>query len=291
MKIRVLSFDFDGCLFHNGYNRRRIKLIPANQPFLDSIKEENQKFDKVITFIGSARQSKEIDDFNSIINHTESSFVAIKTISEYLNASFDNFLMADIYHDLNAGTAFNQATNTNYRGSHHDTTYDHTKFTLLYAQIHKISEQYPDDEILFEFYDDRGCGSITPIDILDDLQSYFTKSPHLLPKNITLLLKHYEGEQVTLVSSIEGTGRHDSDYRNTIKNIKKTSLGWFATAITKKSLKIPTQELPTVSYCASISTCFSSFFQCPKSDRKEEPITIQDNDAGHISLNLISKKI
>jgi len=297
MKIRVLSFDFDGCLFNNKYPvipaslrlRSNTKVILANQTFLDSIKEENKTFEKVVTYTGSARQSKGIDDANSELNNTESCFIAIEVISKYLEATFDNFLMADIYGNLNAGTSFNRATDKSYRDSHSASIYDHTKFTLLYAQIHKISEQYPEDEITFDFYDDRGCGDIQPIDVLEDLQTYFTESPNLLPDNVTLCLKHYSGGQVTLLSSIKGTGCVDINYRKTIKDIAKKSLGFFKKSITKELLKIPGQELPEVSICTSVSNCFSSFFQCCKSDNKEKSIVLQAEDRDAVSLNSINQ--
>ncbi|MCH9756358.1 MAG: hypothetical protein K0U37_04095 [Gammaproteobacteria bacterium] len=79
--------------------------------------------------------------------------------------------------------------------------------------------------ILFDFYDDHGLGAWDiPKDILEDLQTYFTQHPELLPSNLTLRLNHYEGKQVTPFPIIQGKGFIDANYEKTTGDIGKAAL-------------------------------------------------------------------
>lgn len=240
MNIRALSFDFDGCLFHSKY-RYYPSIISANKLFLDQIKTENQGFHNVITYIGSARQSKSIDAYNSGRNRTRSCFAEIMQVSRYVGGELDRFLLADIERDLESGESFNRTQTPDsicddmmwcFFSRHPNPPIDHTKFTLLYAQTHKIALKYPQDIITFDFYDDRS-------DILNGLKYYFTHLNHLLPKNVNLRLNKYRGAEVTLVANLQGSGEIDQDYRKTIKNITRNSRQWFTNEITSASLNIP----------------------------------------------------
>lgn len=240
MAIRVLSLDFDGCLFHRGYMQDP-NVITANRDFLQRLKAENSKFDQVITMVGSNRQSWFVDILNA--QHRGSCFPAIQRITNYLQCELDRFLMADIYGDLPGGLSFERAleamqptepkskgvfeTLKSYvvsdtreeseRVKHHDWVFDETKMTILYAQMHKIANEHPDQEIVFEFYDDRGLGMRTPHDILEYLNGFFCANSALIPSNVTLRLHHYAGENKTFVNSIQGQGVVDTHYRQTVK--------------------------------------------------------------------------
>ncbi len=66
MTIRVLSFDFDGCLFNIDYINSKAKdVVHSNEVFLNKIKQENKEFEKAYTLVGSNRQSLNIDLVNS----------------------------------------------------------------------------------------------------------------------------------------------------------------------------------------------------------------------------------
>jgi len=107
MAIRILSFDFDGCLFNINFHSSRIKnIIRANLSFLNKIRKQNHMFSDAVTFIGSNRQSHAIDRANSVHNGTGSCFPAIQKVSNYLHTALDPFLLADIYGDLPDGTAY-----------------------------------------------------------------------------------------------------------------------------------------------------------------------------------------
>ncbi len=231
MAIRVLSFDFDGCLFHTACRSSPLKgVVAQNQNFLDLIKTENKQFSKVITFVGSNRQSKDVDDVNAIAWGRGSCFPAIIEVSEVLSATLDRFLLADVYGGLRDGESFARAiqSDTGSSGSsgspgspvaHADWLFDETKVTILYAQMHKIAMENPTTEIVFEFYDDRGCGKRRLVDILEWLKTFYETHHVLIPKNVTLRLNHYAGNTVTKTSEIKGTGEIDENFRETVKEM------------------------------------------------------------------------
>lgn len=227
IKKRVLSFDFDGCLFNRDYifaNDK--KVIEHNQAFLDKIKDENknedssQCFDKVVCLIGSNRQSHVLDENNRYMFVMDrgrfdkgSCFPAIKEVSDYLGATLDPMLLADIFADLPDGEAYRRATSPDYKGEHPQTYFDASKVALLYAQIHKAAMDDPTAEIIFDFYDDKR-------EILDGLIQFFKKYPELMPQNVTLGLNFYDGgEGGALIEEIKGTGYIDSHYRQTVKDL------------------------------------------------------------------------
>ena len=100
------------------------------------------------------------------------------------------------------------------------------KINILYAQIHKVAADHPDDRIVFDFFDDR-------MDILEYLHTFFRKYPALIPNHVTLRLFQYQANVVTpmgehtqntdstlsLNHGINGRGLIDIDYRQTVKNM------------------------------------------------------------------------
>lgn len=226
--LRALSFDADNCLFHAGYepewseieSNNCEQVVTENKTLLDELKAQNPYFKETIVLVGSLRQSVKIDEANARRNQTESFFVAIPKVAEYLEATLDKFLTSDI-HDkgVNVGTAFELATK-NPSAPQPTCFIDESKLSLLYAQTHKLATDYPNEHILFEFYDDRGCGTWeVEVDILEKLQAYFTQHPEALPSNITLRLNHYDGGHVTRFSEIQGAGFIDTNYPKTAKQI------------------------------------------------------------------------
>ena len=219
MKIRVLSFDFDGCLFHRRYIHDEDiskDVILHNKSFFNSIKKENISFGPVIVLIGSARQSKHTDDSNHGAHPLlrGSCFPAIHKISDHLEATLDRFLLADVYADLPSGAAYNRATTeTPKKGLvHPQWRFDATKITILYAQMHKIASEHPYSEITFDFYDDK-------TEILEHLHACFSSDPTLIPANIHLRLHMYNGLKPIPHAKIQGAGLIDTSYRKTIVNL------------------------------------------------------------------------
>lgn len=225
MAIRTISFDVDGCLFNSKYLRSNDKeIVTHNQELLDQLKKNNDNYQKTIVFIGSNRQSKTIDDVNAI--DKGSCFLPLLEVAKYLEADFDPFLLADLYENLDEGTSLSRALSNSYKGNHAQWLFDETKLTVLYAQIHKTAKQNSSEAIEYHFYDDRSRLNGTPgLEILDCLHSFFSKYPHMLPKNVTLCLHHYKGKDVTPYPEIEGVGLIDRDYSRTVKEMAWQALG------------------------------------------------------------------
>jgi len=241
-RIKVVSLDMDDCLFNRNYNWlpecSALEVINKNRVLLDFIKSQALHYNELIAFVGSARQTKKIDMLCSTRYKTESAFIAIKKVASYLNAKLDDFLLADIYFNLDAGTSMQRANDELYQDEHSIGPNDHTKFTLLYAQTHKIANQYPNTEIIFDFYDD---GGVIKAKILHDLLEYFSELPDKLPHNVVLNLIHYEGHQTSLIGFIKGTGFIDENYRRTVHEITRMSRRYISMgneAITKGTLRL-----------------------------------------------------
>ena len=101
MPIRVLSLDFDGCLFNDNYYRVFDNdVILANLSFLSQLRKERDIYTKTYTYIGSNRQSRALDVHNNNENGSESCFFAIQKINKYLTSVFVPLLTADIINDL-----------------------------------------------------------------------------------------------------------------------------------------------------------------------------------------------
>jgi hypothetical protein len=234
MTIRVLSFDFDGCLFNESYifaKNDDKDVIKYNADFFQLIKADSSRYSKSITFVGSNRQSKAIDDGNSVVfdrsvgvlRRKGSCFPAIHTINIHLEAKLDTFLLADIHGELPDGASYDRAMDENYTGDHAHWWFDEHKATILYAQIHRVAKENPFEAIEFSFFDDRQ-------DILYSLNKFYSDHPSLIPANVTLSLHNYAGKMVTPIATLKGTGMIDSNYKETVKEM------W---AITRVSSMIP----------------------------------------------------
>ena len=209
VSIRVISLDADGCIFHSNYQASQHDIISHNQAFLETLRIQNQDFSKVVTVIGSNRQSLSLDLVNGF-NGSGSCFKAIFTINEHLHATFCPLLMADIYGGLNEGDAYQRAVTPGWAiENHKESFFDENKGSILYAQMHNIAISHPSANIVFDFYDDRS-------DILDSLATFFKTYPELMPTNVTLRLNKYNGKENTRLYDIQGTGMIDINYKQTV---------------------------------------------------------------------------
>ncbi len=89
---------------------------------------------------------------------------------------------------------------------------------MLYSQIQYMAQQYPDEKINFEFYDDKE-------DILKPLYEIFSRNPDLVPANVTLNIKRYLNGNLmeTDFNPILGLGSQQENYQNIVKWIHKQS--------------------------------------------------------------------
>ena len=246
MKIHISSLDYDGCLFTKTTLPKSMDdYITNNRLLLERIAHAYSEFDKKLILVGSNRQSTDMDASNGF-RGTGSCFLAIDHISKHLGIEFDKFLLSDIYLGKNAGHTINtflsvvNALNlqdkifglqefmtlndakflaekghselVTVNGSVASKAFSEDKINLIYAQMHKIASEHPDDEIVFDFYDDR-------TDILQSLFGFFDKFPTLVPKNVTLNGFLYAAGTETepfLCAECPGTGDIDTTYSQTV---------------------------------------------------------------------------
>lgn len=215
-RIIAFSLDADGCLFNDKYMLYD-EVIAGNTALLSHMIRQAEYIKQLIILVGSNRQSHHLDLFNSTENKTMSCFPAVKEITSYLstklphqNVGLDRFLMADIYHDLEAGTAFNQAIAPYHLGPHADAVFDRSKITLLYAQIHKLANDHKGKRIIYHFYDDK-------YELLSGLNTFFQDHLEWIPSNVKVNLHYYIGDEPYPLAELSGTGVLDRGYRDHVK--------------------------------------------------------------------------
>jgi len=221
MRKRVLSFDYDGCLANKKYRESGLRcIIHHNQDLFSNIIATSPEFDKTTIFVGSNRQSYPNDQYASDVTKAGLFLPQVKFIEKYLiennvqNVVFDSFLLADIYGNLDSGESYRRFEQDYYQCKdnieHSHYLFDEQKITLLYAQLHKYAAEHHEDNICFDFFDDRK-------DILEALWTFYDRYSEFIPKNITLRLHHYQGIKFNKGHDIVGTGKIDKDFRKTVK--------------------------------------------------------------------------
>ncbi len=203
--IHVLSFDYDGCLGP----RFKASSLQEHLQLLKKIKAVD--CDKRIVLIGSARQSHEADHYCNKINNNGLAFKEIPKLCNFLDAKFDDFLLADVYGDLKTGTSYRRSMSGEIV-RHGSWKHDNEKLTILYGQMHKIASKHPMQNILFEFYDDQ-------INIIQPLYEFFRSNPDFIPSNISLKINNYNSitKMPLSYNKIHGTGNTDFNYYSTIR--------------------------------------------------------------------------
>lgn len=248
MAIHVVSFDFDDCLAHKKYYQQNRDVITANRGLLDGIRIENSKYCKTISFVGSNRQSYLFELANLVLLRGPC-FTDMLKLSKYLDATFDPFLLADVYSDLEDGTSFKSSLSDNffYRKDK-GWVWDRQKATLLYAQIQKVANENPTEAIIFDFYDDRGNNLYKEEHTLERLNNFFEKNSQLIPKNVTLNLHHYAGEHTECLFQIKGSGGNNPTFKQTVKDMAKQAkekdwARWFFSGQISAALYVNSEEL------------------------------------------------
>ena len=232
-KIVVNLLDADGCVFNPSLMKKRreafvlpsqewseLFLTVGNETLFNVMQQQIERShpDKFIVMSGSNRQSNALDAENGVMNKTGSFFPVLETIAHYFDfyhpqVSLDRFLLADVFCNLLPGTAFAQALREPNKGVHPNCPLEESKILWMYAVLHYLANQYPEDEYELEcyFYDDKET-------ILNGLIEWLSQNLELLPANITLTLNHYEGaERLHSFPPMMGQGALNSDYRETVK--------------------------------------------------------------------------
>jgi len=223
-KINIKSYDFDGCIFNVNYmdSKAKDRLFKHNKHFFEKQYEKIKKnaIDIVIFQVGSNRQDKGTDNYNSNNHKSGSCYPALEMIKNEFKKNLgetecllDGYLLCDTYGKRPHGENFAKACSQDPHYHFSDAVFDESKVTLLYAQMHRAASKYPDAEIIFDFYDDRDD------DILPNLAQFFQKNPDLIPHNVQLQLKHYAGDSVSNIAKIQGTGVIDHQYEKNIQSM------------------------------------------------------------------------
>lgn len=222
LRINIRSFDFDGCIFNRNYHHSvtQNRLIEANEKLISNLSLEmlQEQYHEIVFMVGSNRQSLDIDTTNAE-GGTGSCYPALQQLSDEfqkrvspIKCRVDQYLLADTYGKTPKGMNFQKAIEKDKDFNFVRWLFDDSKLTVLYAQIHHAATQYPDAEIVFDFYDDR----YVQRDILKGLGDFFNKNPDLVPRNVKLRLHCYAGEEVKDVATIQGTGLIDTSYEEHI---------------------------------------------------------------------------
>lgn len=222
-RIKVASVDADGCIFRFDVLSTIIPrdVVTQNKVLLTHIKSEMAGYDKKILMSGSNRQSYRIDKVNADRNNTMLFADALLLIYQHLTSTqptveLNKYLLADSYANLAHGHSFDLITapDRHEHTNHKEYIFDKFKLSLLYAQMHKIASENPDDEIVFDFFDDRE-------DILYSLQNTFSKHPELIPPNLTLHLYQYNNKILTPFFETKGNSNNliDYNYQNNLYSI------------------------------------------------------------------------
>jgi len=267
-KIHAVSLDFDSCLYHPFYYDAismgfKHTIVEANRDLLDKILRESE-IDQRILCVGSSRQSKDLDEKGLQMNGT-SCFPAYKEIAQYLNATFNPMLMADIHQDQILGTSFNRIGKSTAPKDHPTCHTDDTKITVLYAQIHYMSLLYPKREIIFDFFDDLPG-------VLRALKYYFSEHPDAIPKNVTLRLNHYFQSECPKKPfiTIQGTGNLNKEFGDHIRDY----LFKYATQEVYPKFQNKFSPLPLESYLQKTNEYQTKILRNRSSLRASSPINI-----------------
>ncbi|HLB55702.1 MAG TPA: hypothetical protein VJK30_00025 [Coxiellaceae bacterium] len=230
--VFAFSVDYDGCISPAEFSDKNVEqnIHTANliRHFLDAvknkIKDKNNVKIIVRLLIGSARQSKLVDEFNRLGNQNGSCFIAFDILLDRLKTACENdptlsqheldidifpLLLEDIQRNLTIGTTFRrrevytQEFTRQCIAKH--VPGDGSKRVLLRTQMHCMASLFPDAEIDFQFFDDRK-------NLLDPLLTFFSSCPQCIPK-IKFTAYQYEcGDLIRSYDHIIGCGYIDYDY-------------------------------------------------------------------------------
>ncbi|HTM63717.1 MAG TPA: hypothetical protein VL360_04385 [Gammaproteobacteria bacterium] len=219
--------------------------ISAHQKLMDHIylNIRDNKYDEVNLMVGGNHQDPDIDK----ITRNTSGFTQLLQIHDELTSrisstgskckiTYDCYLLADTYSRCTPGESFTNAIkcqdaigkyDTEKRKSSSLSSYksvsDASRLQTVYAQIHKQAIAAPHSKIVYDYYiSDQSTAKI--------LGSFFTSNRDLIPKNVTLRIHVYEGDdKLTLenkndvrkliLSTVEcaGSGQTDHNYEENIK--------------------------------------------------------------------------
>jgi hypothetical protein len=250
--VYVCDVDYDGCLLNQQCYRGRYyvifgSVVTQNKVLINDIIESSSTANDFIMFSGSNRQSICTDKDCADRDYSGSSiprflefYAAVSNKLKSSSKKFDTYLLTDTFSNDEEGTAFRKMqadlkeekilevgdsiSRQDYQKpyidasegfNHRSTVYDYSKVINIYAKVHRVASQNPHSNIIFDFYDDKE-------DILAALKIFYETCPQLIPANVTLRLKEYNGTQNEISYEdieIVGKGEIDYNYHENIKTI------------------------------------------------------------------------
>lgn len=218
--IRVISPSYENCLVYSNVKYSDENLVKSACGIIKHIQDQSvtSKVHEIIVMTGSGRQSVNSDKWASDIRsgnpNTGSVFPAMHAFSKILEKTMpstlcrqDTFIMSNLYKMEDFNKDYPKEVSPGW-------VYDHSRITILYAQMHKIASENRDAKITFEFYDYN-------IKRLEQLKRFFSDNPLLIPRNVSLCLNRYNNASASVVgdnpAKIDGTGIIDNNYVDSVK--------------------------------------------------------------------------
>ncbi len=231
----VLSIDYDGCgailinsgkvvgdKYHEQLKKRRMNpdgldniIFSCYKLFMDKLDEITEGME-VDLYVGSNRQSKELNFHNMKSQKNGDCFKNYQELATQKGWTFRKKLLADImnaegdfYAPLrqNSGEAMDIALDDSSTDTRLDKTiFDRTKVQIIKCQLESVGKHHPDEPVDFYFFDDDAKNKILPA-----LKQYFTENPQDIPSNVTLhLVKSDYFPALEMLCRMPGDLRKDS---------------------------------------------------------------------------------
>jgi hypothetical protein len=176
-KILIASIDYDDCS-SIATEALRKHLIAASK---------SGKYQEVVLMDGSSRQEPD---------RAQAPFTVLEQLRKEIQTEtnipclLDKYLLFDVYKQYHLPQ-------------------DIFKCSIKYLQIHKKSNDYKGADIDYYFYDND-------LDILNFLNSFYSKETELMPFNLNAELHQYDGYQVNHLYTIRGSGVIDQYFIDNI---------------------------------------------------------------------------
>ncbi len=198
----ALSFEWDGCgeildLPYNQFINKYMRLITQSDRdylkrvlelikklFLSYLKELGEDASSEL-FVGSLRQSLNLDNEGTKQFDNKACFPVLKRIANENDWTFNPLLLADIYDEQDNERKPPLKLGTAMYDKQYDTCIDAHKIDIVSTQIQELAIKYPNEEIDYYFIDNDE-------EVLERLCQYFEDYPEHKPQNISLHLMKFD---------------------------------------------------------------------------------------------------
>lgn len=256
----------------------------VNRELIQLFNDNASEYASSDAYVFSNRQCYTDDLLNSYTNKSGSGFYYFNLICKAIDATPNYMLMADVFNKQPYGTAMEaikqfvnpaneydpkkigEARKQQYK--HLEWAHDKSKLIIAIWEMYEFALKYRNDSEKHDFYilDDNP-------EILNDLHSYLSKYPQMIPQNINLHIIGYEGplkpdgtqnpELFNRYTPIAGEGSLDIDHIAYVKNIVAVTITKLGR--TPGELSEPTQGRPIRDYLSAYQAGFQmGHLECVK---------------------------